>query len=92
MRRSNYLPLVAILCVQMSSGSATALASEGGVPRTFTINLENLELAKQLYRQGDEITVEAVETAARWGQSFMSRGPYSVVNGPNVARPETRTT
>ncbi|MCA9200078.1 MAG: alginate lyase family protein [Planctomycetales bacterium] len=80
-----FIPLVTLLCLQLLSCRATALASEGGVPRTFTINLENLELAKQLYRQGDEITVEAVETAARWGQSFMSRGPYSVVNGPNVA-------
>src|SRR3972149_9360806 len=64
--------------------SGSALASEGGVARTFWWKLEHLDLSKQRWLAGDEMITLAVNDMLIWANYYRSRGPYSVMDKDEI--------
>ncbi len=60
-------------------------AAEGGVSRTVWMDLDNLNLAKDLWRNGDRVIVSEVQRLIVNANAKLNAGPYSVVYSDVVA-------
>ena len=69
--------LLAVTVVILFS-SANIYAKDGGQPRTFLWKSSNLAIVKQLYKQGDPEATALVNGFAQYGNSWMTKGPFSV--------------
>jgi hypothetical protein len=57
----------------------------GGTSRTFVVNLQHLELAKEAWQGGDPIMTADVENLIKLAEDNLSAGPYSVTFHSAVA-------
>ena len=76
--------LISVACVACTF-TGVAQCEEGGAVRTILADSAYLEIAKQLYQQGDKATISAVNTAISNANAKLTAGPYSVVFSPQVA-------
>ncbi len=59
--------------------------SSAGEPRTFLLELENLEFAKKAYKAGNPVVVSDVQRLVGYANRSLTTGPFSVMNTPEIA-------